>query len=147
MPPAGLAPGWPSAGRDRGGHQGDAGIPSRRRRRCSRLGAEVEVVQPSGAPPRPLHLICFRTSPPTRRDTRFGPTLHASTTTTIVLSACCDERSITVNWVHVVQATRRSAATTWQLTDEVPPELLPIADGLLASGPMPSVWRRVSSTT
>lgn len=34
--------------------------------------------------------------PPTRRDTRFGLTCPASRTTSVVLSACCNEQSITV---------------------------------------------------
>jgi hypothetical protein len=69
-PHSGMAP---QAGHESGGAPGGAGIPSRRRRECSRPGAGVEVVQPSGAPPRPPRLACFRTSPPTRRDTRFRP--------------------------------------------------------------------------
>ena len=69
MPPAGLTPGWPQVGREGGGAPGDAGIPSHRRQACSRPGAGVEVVQPSSAPPRPPHLACYRTRPPTRRDT------------------------------------------------------------------------------
>jgi hypothetical protein len=57
-PCSGMAP---TLGAIEVGHQGDAGIPSR------------------------------------RRATRFGPTFHASRTTTVVLSTCCNERSITVN--------------------------------------------------
>jgi hypothetical protein len=68
-PHSGMAP----AGREGGGAPRGAGIPSRRHRAYSRPGAGVEVVQPSGAPPRPPRLACFRTSPPTRRDTHFRP--------------------------------------------------------------------------
>jgi hypothetical protein len=68
-----LTTGWPQAGREGGGAPEGAGIPSHRRRGCSRPGAGVEVVQPSGAPPRPPRLAYFRTSPPTRRDTRSTP--------------------------------------------------------------------------
>jgi hypothetical protein len=70
MPPAGLL-------RDRlrlgtsGGSLGDADTPFRRRPRHSRPDTGVEVVHPSGAPPRPLRLACFGTSPPTRRDTHL----------------------------------------------------------------------------
>jgi hypothetical protein len=49
----------------------------------------VKVVQPPGAPPRPLHLARFRTSPPTRRDARFEPTCPINRTTTYLLSTCC----------------------------------------------------------
>jgi len=44
VPPAGLAPGWPQAGREGGGSPGGAGIPSRRRQRRSGPGAGGKVV-------------------------------------------------------------------------------------------------------
>jgi hypothetical protein len=77
VPPADLAPGWPPGlGGRVVGHQGSAGIPPRRHRRVA--SQAQGVVQPSGAPPRPLRLTCSSTSPPTRRDTRFdSPVLPA----------------------------------------------------------------------
>ena len=84
-PRSGIVPGL---GARAVGNQINEGIPSHRRRRCSGPGAGVEVVQPPGAPPRPLHLARFRTSPPTRRDTRFEPTCRMSRTTT----SCCQHR-------------------------------------------------------
>ena len=57
-PPSGMS----QAGHKSGGSPGDVSIPSRRRQRRSGPRAGVEVVQPSGAPPRPLCLACCGTN-------------------------------------------------------------------------------------
>ena len=71
MPPAGLTPGWPQAGREGSGAREGAGIPSHRRRGCSRQtrGRGRSAIGCSTSTPR----LTSRTSPPTRRDTCFHP--------------------------------------------------------------------------